>query len=540
MEELRQQIVGYLIAAWRKRWWGVLVAWGVCLGGWTLVAMLPDQYEAEAKVYVDTESMLGPLLRDLTVSPNVDQQIAVMLRTLVTRPVLERVARTTDLDLTITTERERDAVLSRLGQKISVSSRGAKNLFGISYTDRDPEMAQRIVSALLAIFVESNVGSSRRETQSAQTLLDSLIAAHEKRLQEAEQRLAAFKQENLDLLPQGGENFGALRNQAQQQRHQLERDLEAARIRRDNLRRQLASTSPLIEVQAAPQVVIGGGGVTLPANLAALAARIQEQQKGLDQLLLRYTEQHPDVVATRRQLAMLQEQYDKEAKASGKEGGSEAGSGGGGGVRANRATVPNALYEQLRLKLVESESEVATLERRLEDATRDLERSNAMAQRAPLAEATLASLDRDYNIVKKNYESLLARRESARISQAADDKADRVQFRIIDPPRTPVTPVGPPRPLYMSGVLAAGIGAGVLFALVLSQLSGTFSSTRRLKQAFGLPVLGSVSQLVTARDRRRQVVGLVGFGFTCTALLIIYSGILAVAPRISALMAAWA
>ena len=538
MEELRQQIIGYLIAAWRKRWWGVLVAWVVCLSGWALVATMPDQYEAEAKVYVDTESMLGPLLRDLTVTPNVDQQIAVMLRTLVTRPVLERVARTTDLDLTITTERERDAVLNRLGQKISVTSRGAKNLFGISYTDRDPDMAQRIVSALLAIFVESNVGTTRREQQTAQTLLDSLISAHEKRLQEAEQRLAAFKQENLDLLPQGGENFGTLRNQAQQQHQQLGRDLEAARIRRDNLRRQLASTSPLIEVQSAPQVVIGSGGVTLPANLAALAARIQEQQKGLDQLLLRYTEQHPDVVATRRQLAMLQEQYDKEAKASAKEGGNEAGS--GGGPRVNRATVPNALYEQLRLKLVESESEVATLERRLEDATRELQRTNAMAQRAPLAEATLASLDRDYNIVKKNYESLLARRESARISQAADDKADRVQFRVIDPPRTPVTPVGPPRPLFMSAVLAGGIGVGALFALLLSQLSGTFNSTRRLKQAFGLPVLGSISQLVTARDRRRQVIGLVGFGFSCTALLIVYSGIMAVVPRLSALLAAWA
>lgn len=538
MEDLRQQLITHLAAAWRRRWWGVAVAWVLCLAGWAFVATLPDQYEAEAKVYVDTESMLGPLLRDLTVSPNVDQQIAVMLRTLVTRPILERVARMTDLDLTINTERERDNLLNRLTQKISIQSRGAKNLFGISYVDNDPDLARRIVQSLLTIFVETNLSTGRSAQDKTIVFLEGQIAEYEKRLQAAEQRLAAFKREHLDVLPQGGASFASVMAQTTAERLQIERNLEAGRIRLANLRRQVAGTPPLVEVQSVPQVVISGGGTPLPPTLAALATRIQEQQRSLDQLLLRYTAQHPDVVATRRQLALLQEQYEREEAAL-KSGASE-GSGSAGAARSGRATMPNALYGELRLKLVEAESEVTTLERRYEDITRELNKITAQAQRAPEVEAEFASLDRDYSIIKKNYEALLARRESAKMSQAADDKSDRVQFRIIDPPRTPITPVGPRRGFLMSLALLVGVGAGAVMALVLSQLDDTFTSTRRLKQAFNLPVLGSISRLVTEGDRRRQTVGLLGFGFACTALVILYGGMMVAAPRLSALIAAWA
>ena len=99
MDQLLQQILGYAKAAWQRRWWGVAVAWLVCVVGWTWVMMIPDRYQASARVYVDTQTLLKPLLSGLAAEPNVEQQIKLMTRQLVSRPTLEKVARMTDLDV---------------------------------------------------------------------------------------------------------------------------------------------------------------------------------------------------------------------------------------------------------------------------------------------------------------------------------------------------------------------------------------------------------------------------------------------------------
>jgi len=99
MDQILQQILGYAKASWRRRWWGVVVAWLVCIVGWTWVMTIPDRYQASARVYVDTQSLLQPLLAGLAVQPSVNQQITMMTRQLVSRPTLEKVARMTDLDV---------------------------------------------------------------------------------------------------------------------------------------------------------------------------------------------------------------------------------------------------------------------------------------------------------------------------------------------------------------------------------------------------------------------------------------------------------
>ena len=90
MDQVLQQILGYAKATWYRRWWGVAMAWLVCIVGWTWVMVLPDRYEASARVYVDTQTLLKPLLAGLAAEPNVEQQIKLMTRQLVSRPTLEK------------------------------------------------------------------------------------------------------------------------------------------------------------------------------------------------------------------------------------------------------------------------------------------------------------------------------------------------------------------------------------------------------------------------------------------------------------------
>src|ERR1044071_6551386 len=136
MHEIVEQILGYLRGIWRYRWYALALAWTVCLGGWFVVHRLPDQFEASARVYVDTQSILRPLLRGLAVDVNPDAQIQLMTRTLLSRPNMEKVARMTDLDLRAKDNSQMDVLLDRLGKHISLKSLGRENLYTIGSSAR--------------------------------------------------------------------------------------------------------------------------------------------------------------------------------------------------------------------------------------------------------------------------------------------------------------------------------------------------------------------------------------------------------------------
>jgi hypothetical protein len=201
-------------------------------------------------------------------------------------------------------------------------------------------------------------------------------------------------------------------------------------------------------------------------------------------------------------------------------------------VRQTVTQVPNLVYEQIRLRLVDEEAKVSTTERRLEQATSDVARLRGMAQRALEVEAQFSNLNRDYSVLKKNFDELLARREQARLAQAAEERTDTVQFRIIDPPRLPAEPSAPNRLLLFSGILLAGLGAGGAFALLLSQFDDSFSNVNRLRQAFNLPVLGTISVLQTPAYFRNRVASAISFAAALIVLVGMYGTLMAVSSRL--------
>lgn len=507
MSDVREQLLAFLNAMWRRRWWGIAVAWLVCIGGWGFVTTMPNRFEAQARVYVDTDSMLQPLLQGLAVRPNLDQQIQIMQRTLLSRPNVEQVMRTTDLALQIDTPAQRDGMIDRLIANTRFAPQGTRNLFLLTHTDADPQLATRVVQSFLNIFVESQLGTRRRDFAEAQSFIDRQIREYERQLQTAERRLAQFRQQHLDVLPSTG-NFAAQAQAVSQRRDQIASDLADAQARRENLRRQLAETPQTVQLGTGD----GAGGTRYGGQIAEL-------QNQMRQLRLRYTDDHPDIIAIRRQIQLLQSQNTNERRAID----AQAPRGDGAQQQQQRArggpTVPNTVYEQLRLRLADEESNVATMERRLSQAESEVERLRGLATRVPEIEAELANLDRDYNVIKGNYEQLLARREQARMAQNADERTDALQFRIIDPPRVPIAPSAPNRPVLYAAVLIVGIGAGFAFAALISQLSESFWTTAQLRDAFAYPVLGSVGMLVTGAQKRGAAIANLAYASVFLALV---------------------
>src|SRR5512139_2944065 len=336
MDQVLQQILGYAKAAWQRRWWGVAVAWLVCIVGWTWVMMIPDRYEASARVYVDTQSLLKPLLSGLAVEPNVDQQIKLMTRQLVSRPTLEKVARMTDLDVKAKTPEQTEAILDDLAKKISIADAGRENLYTISYQDASGDLAKKVVQSLLTIFVETSLGKTRQDISSSQRFIEEQLQQYQQKLTDAENALKSFKQKHIGMMPgQGGDYYAKLAEVSGQLR-QAQLDQQEAVNRRNQLKRQLADEEP--ELTAAAAAAAGSAS-------SEIDSRIQALHKQMDQLRLQYTDLHPDIQATKRLIEKLEEQKkadlaQRKADPSGNK-------------------IQNPVYQQLTLSIAEADATVA-------------------------------------------------------------------------------------------------------------------------------------------------------------------------------------
>ncbi|SOD90872.1 XrtA system polysaccharide chain length determinant [Caenispirillum bisanense] len=536
MKDALSQLMWYIPALWRRRWQILGVAWLVCAAGWAAVAFIPDQYRVQSKVHIDTESLLRPLLRGLAVDVDPLQQIDLMQRTLVSRSNLERVARMTDLDLGTRSEEDMARLITTLQEKIALEA-DKMNIFTISYEDRDPQVAYKVVQALLSIYMESNAGTTRREFDSARAFLDDQVRRYERQMREAEARLNAFKQDNLGYLP-GNTTFVDHMNRTRTDLDDLENQLAEAEARSEELRRQLADLPQWVEV----------------ANTAGpptgLEVRILELQQRLDDMLMRYTPKHPDVVAVK---ALLESLHVEMAQAGGIPGG-PPGVAGPPVVPAAMATgdvppevaeaaeeevtvvdaaplaanrLPNQIYHSVKVSLVDAESQVAALRSAVERKRGDLERLRGEVNRMPEIQAQLDRLNRDYSLARAGYEEFLKRRETANISESREVNADKVQFRVIDPPQVPVLPTGIKRPLLLSVVFVVGLAGALAIAVLLVSLQSNFVSTTRLSQIVGLPVLGSVS-MVRHESAAQRMLRLSSFGGVASALIAVFVGLMVV------------
>lgn len=483
MQEILARVLGELKGTWRFRWIGMALAWAVCLVGWFAVYTIPNMYKSEAIVYIDTTSALNPLLGDLTIRNDIRSRVDMVTTAMLGRPQLVAVARKTGLDQNATTRRELDEVIAGLYYRTEISTRSgsAQSVYTISYEDEDPEMAQVIVETMLNTFVQDTMGENRLDTEHAQAFIREQLAELEAELTAAERRLAEFKKENVGRMP--GESGGYFdRLQAEMtQLESVQSSLRQANRRKEALEGQLAGEARVLETSAGGQ-------------RSALDERIAENQTRLQELQLRFTDRHPDVISIEETLAQLREQKQQELDQL---------RGVGGAV-----TSDNPVYQNIQIELTNVNVEIADLREREQTHERRIADFSELIDVLPEVEAELVRLTRDYDVKQRQYQSLLSRLNVAELSQEADRSED-IQFRIIDPPIVQHTPVAPNRPLLLAAVLFLGLGAGGGGSFLINLVRPVFHDSRQLMSIAGYPVLAAVAAFPNA-DRRRVWVGQVG------------------------------
>jgi len=521
MDSVRLLLSQYLRAAWRRRWMGVIIAWLVCGVGWVAVYTIPNQYESGARLFVDADAVLTPLLRGLAADSQPTTQLEILQRTLLSRPNLEKLVSKTDLDLTLNSPSDRERLLSRLGSEIHVNPQ-TRNLFTINYRDKSPKVAHDVVQTLLTIFVESATGGSRSDMENARRFLERQIQSYEQQLRGAEKRRADFRARYIEILPaDNNPNVPALEG-ARNQALALEGKLQDALISRDALKQEVENTPPMLVVESGPNGLNG----------QPVRTRVQEAEDQLRMLLLKDTDQHPDVIAQRKLIESLKN-APKDAPVPAAIAAKDA-AGHDAASNIVKRSVPNAIYDQLKVKLIEADTNVISLQRQRDDAVRYRDRLEKVQREQPGLIAEYQNMDRDYNVLRRNYEELLGRLQSANIAQAADTQADKVKLQVIDPPEIPRLPVAPNRMLLITGVLLGGLGTGAGLTVLFGQLDRSFSTVDELRN-LGLPVLGGISVLGLVPLRQRLAT-VFRFGAAVAVLVCVYGGLVVHILRSAALI----
>ncbi|MBC9031193.1 chain-length determining protein [Sphingomonas sp. JC676] len=496
MGSLYDEVRAALHAVWMKRWVALAVAWAICVAGWMVVSQMPNQYESRARVFVQLRQILPTQTGNVALEQQKD--IDRIRQTLTSAVNLEKVVRGTDMAKTVATDRDVADRVAGLQKAIKLTAQ-QDNLFEIAVTGPNGKMARQIAQKLIDIFVEDNLADNRDQTSQSLRFLDQQLDVRQKALQEAEAKKADFQSRYLGALPGTGsldDRIGAARTQLAQ----IQSDLAAAQSSLAAINGQMAGTAANVP---------GAAGTAMAGPARARLAAIQGQLA--DARAKGWTDNHPDVIALKSQLSAATAAARSEPVISN-----------GGGATGN------PLYLSLRSMQADKASQVAALNQRKAQIEGDLAALNAKIADSPGVAAEQGQIEREYSVLKDQYDKLLTDREQVRINSQAQTETDAVKFSVIDPPTQPRAPTAPNRPLLLTAVLIAGLGAGVAAAFALGKLRSTFDTAARLEKASGLPVIGSIGEVVTAAQvaLRRQRLTLFAGGLG--ALGLAYLGLVGV------------
>lgn len=478
MHEIFDKITEFIWGVWRYRWTALITAWAIALVGWFMIAQIDARYPASARLFIDTNRILVPLLDGIAIQPNVEQRIALMSKTVLSRPNLNMLIDKHALDVTAEGPLNRNNLIDQLAKDIVITDvNNRKSIYSLKYSNQDPNVAKAVVESLIEVFISTSFDEERNDNKNAQLFINKQIADYEKRLTASEQRLSDFKRKHAGTLPgeEGGyykrmENLVGLQRTAQL-------EFQEAVNQSETLRRNLAQEEQKITSSSQSQ--------------SPYDARISELQGQLDELLVRFTDRHP-------QVSILQQSMDdlnlKKLSDS--------------GVNTSNTGAllqSSIVYQRLSTLLAESEAEASKLRVRDTSYKSRLSELRGTVDSIPEVEAELTQLDRDYETVRAQHETLLNKREAARLTGNIDADSNDVTIRSLDPPFVPSRPTDPDRLLLNTLILITSIGLGLMVAFFRSALHPVFYNQRSLEHLTKVPVLGSVSLSQNPTERFSSV-----------------------------------
>jgi len=501
-----QYYLVYGLSIFSRRRWLFFIPFFIGLCGATGISfLLPEVYVSSITVLIEGEQVINPLTKGLGVSSKMDERLRTLRQGILSRPLIEKVAKKLDLDTKAGTPEKFEDLVRRIQNKLTITIKG-KDLFTVSYEDKDPVRVKDVVNTLTDMYIEENLSVKRSETYAAYDFINDQLQLYKKKLEESEKALREFKEANLKDLnysqvvrvqggsesadTQAGTSVGGLLEAKSQNANvakleQYQSSLADVELALKEAYDKMATIKKQLEVEE-PMLVTAMPG----AAEEALDPRLGELQGQLAKLLTQYTEQHPDVIRLRSQIEELKKTWKPLPP--------------GTKTEVLEKAASNPIYQNLRQELEKLQTETSSLEKRRSDLQKQVEVYTLKVKSIPRLEQEYTRLTRDYKVNEDIYQKLLSRLEEARISRDLEVKEKGSTFKVIEPAVLPLFPAKPNRLLIILIGLVGGLGAG-LGAIVLMELHyRPFNDQREAEAYLRVPMLGAIPFITTEEDIKRR------------------------------------
>ena len=477
MQQDLSEVYFYLKGTLKYKRLALIFALIVCAGAWSYIFIMPDKFESKAKVHIDSATVIRPLMRGMVIEPDISALIRIIQQLMFTRPNLEKIIELSQLSRSQDNSGTASELIEKLKKDITIAG-GRGDIFDIAYTSQDPEVAKSVVQAVLTVFSEQTEGKAMADASDAQRFIEQQIREYEIRLQDAEKAKEEFKRANLDLL-NDSDQFQSLQKMKEQY-------LDANTALRQAISRRDVLAEQVSEIQESDE---DWGLPTATQELSADTARIESLKDKRTELLLKYTEQHPEIIEIDKLILTLkkQDEQSKETKLESADLASTASE----SIGAEK--MANPYVQALKMGFDNAQAEVASSETLVEAIRNRIAKLEEGLNERLTIETEMKNLNRDYETISGKYTELLDRREQAHITERVDDQTSRLKFKIADPPSKPNKPSFPNRKLFYSFALLIGVILGFGVAFLVYFIRPVFMSTRQVRLVTGLPSLGSVS-----------------------------------------------
>ena len=463
----------------RAYWWILPIAIVGCGAlGLVTALLLPKKYTSETLVLVDQPRVPTEYVKPV-VTDDLNHRLASMQEQILSRtrlePIIEKFGLYADqrqrLHMEDLVQKLRTAVTIKPIDSMPGTTRSSLPGFYVNVVFDDPQTAQQICTEITSMFMQQNTREREQQAVQTTTFLTSQLDEAKRKLDEQDQKLAAFKRQYLGSLPEESQTNLNLLNGMNAQ---LEANVQAlSRAQQDK-----TFNESLLSQQEASAAIISpifqNSSDTPDRQLADL-----EQQ--LSALEAKYTPEHPDVVKLRNQIADFRRRMTAPPK-----------------QEENAVATPKVdslQVQQLRAKLRQDDLSIADLTRRQTQIQEQIAQLQGRLQASPVVEQQLKEITRNYQTAQDFYNDLLKKREQSAMATDLEHQQESEQFRVLDPPSLPDKPSFPNR-LYFAG---GGLGAGLVFSLgilyLIALVDKSMHSERDAELCLNLPVLAMIPVL---------------------------------------------
>jgi len=481
LDIIRRRHIHFLIPLF----FGWVIVWGI---SW----VLPAQYKSSTLILVEE-----PTMPEKYVAPNVNENLQDRLQS-ITQQILSRTRLLTIIDgLHLYSGRQMpvapDDKVDRMRKDISVDLvKDARNneitAFKISYSARNPKVAQAVTSELSRLFITENLKVRQAQSEGTTKFIEQQLEDAHQALSMQEAKVRAFETAHNSSLPsQKASNLQILSG--------LQSQLQNEHDSLNSAKQQKIYLQTLIEqyrgLRTTTHTVDGA-----PSDLATMDQELARLRSQLADLSSRYTDSYPDVQKLKAQIAKTEKAREELAASSPAEG------------VVRQSLVPDSttqpallqLQSQLRandLEITNRERAVAALEERINDY-------QARLNEAPATEQQLAELTRGYDQSKANYDDLLKKKNESVMATSMEQMQQGERFTILDPPSLPTKPDFPNRLKFCGMGLAAGIALGLIVVALFEIIDDRMHGEKEIKALLPIPVLSEIPEIRGIREEQRE------------------------------------